>query len=136
MCSAKLVWCAGLQFFSVFARVFIAVHCIAKSRCCVCNAYLCLVGCNQRARLSLRASGRTLVLLHADGWKYQFNAKDTDREKSLSSLQVIMSGIFQSRQAILTAFISGYHLTTTAFFLVGFTAAALYQLHYTVLVND
>ena len=33
---------------SFLASVFVALHCMTKSPCCICNAYLCLVGCGHR----------------------------------------------------------------------------------------
>ena len=64
-----------LAFFS--ARVFIAIHGMAKSPCCVGIVYL---SCSFRPRVELslyEASARTLVVLEVDGWKYQIKRTHT-----------------------------------------------------------
>ena len=56
---------------------------MAKSRCCTCNVYLCHRSLAiHRARLS-EASARTLLVLDVNGWKYQFDARNTNVKYSI-----------------------------------------------------
>ena len=72
----QLVWCACLHVF-VFAPA--CSQCgwrgMAKSFCCICNVYLCLVVCDNRSRLSIRhRHGHWLC----DRWvEHQFYVKNT-----------------------------------------------------------
>ena len=71
----QTVWCACLHIVVFFPRAHCASHCLAKSPCRIRFVYLCLVGCDHRARL-YEASARTLVVLDVGGWKYQFYVKN------------------------------------------------------------
>ena len=64
-----------LAFF-YFARVFVAIYCMAESPCCIWR-YLCLVVCDDRGRLSRRHRQGRIFVLDVDGWKYQCIEKNT-----------------------------------------------------------
>ena len=57
-CTTTSYWSGVLACIRFFARVFLAVHCMAKSPSCtrICKVQLCLVVCYHRACLSQAAS--------------------------------------------------------------------------------
>ena len=55
-----VVACAGLHLYTfvLLPPAHCGWHCMAKSPCCICNVYLCLVVYEYRARLSVRHQHR------------------------------------------------------------------------------